>query len=168
LRIGRKRILLICGREAHYFSNDLRRAYQETLAEHHIEMDPRLVVYADFRVKGGFKAVKQLLGAGVPFDAVFSNDEMACGAIKALKEAGRKVPEDISVVGFDGLPIGEAASPALTTVVVDRAKVGRLAVRRLLRLERETGEDEKFERISIFPSLLVRESCGGRREKARE
>lgn len=107
LRIGRKRILLICGEEGHYFSNDLLRAYRETLADHHMEIDPRLVVYADFHVKGGFKATQQVLEAAVPFDAIFSNDEMACGAIKALKQASRKVPEDVSVVGFDGLPIGE-------------------------------------------------------------
>lgn len=168
LAIGRKRILLICGKEGHYFSNDLLRAYHETLGEHHIEVDPRLVINADFHVKGGFKATKQVLEAGVPFDAVFSNDEMACGAIKALKQAGRKVPEDVSVVGFDGLPIGEVVSPALTTVVVDREKMGRLAVKRLLHFERETGEDEKFEKISIFPTLLVRESCGGRPEQATE
>jgi LacI family transcriptional regulator len=168
LRIGRKRILLICGEEGHYFSNDLLRAYWETLAEHHMEIDPRLVVYADFHVKGGFKATQQVLEAGVPFDAIFSNDEMACGAIKALKQASRKVPEDVSVVGFDGLPIGEVVSPTLTTVAVDREKMGKLAVKRLLQFERETGEEEKFEKISIFPSLLVRESCGGRPEKATE
>ena len=168
LRIGRKRILLICGEEGHYFSNDLLRAYRETLADHHMEIDPRLVVYADFHVKGGFKATQQVLEAAVPFDAIFSNDEMACGAIKALKQASRKVPEDVSVVGFDGLPIGEVVSPTLTTVAVDRAKMGKLAVKRLLQFERETGEDEKFEKISIFPSLLVRESCGGRAEKATE
>jgi len=168
LRIGRKRVLLICGEEGHYFSNDLLRAYRETLADHHTEIDPQLVVYADFHVKGGFEATQQVLEAGVPFDAVFSNDEMACGAIKALKQASRKVPEEVSVVGFDGLPMGEVVNPALTTVVVDRAKMGKLAVKRLLQFERETGEDEKFEKISIFPSLLVRESCGGRPEEALE
>jgi len=167
LGIGRKRILLICGKEGHYFSNDLLRAYRETLAEHQIEIDPRLVVYADFH-KEGFKATEQVLKAGVQFDAIFSNDEMACGAIKALKQAGRKVPEDVSVVGFDGLPVGEMVSPTLTTVAVDRQKMGRLAVKRLLHFERETGEDEKFEKISIFPRLIVRESCGGRPEKATE
>lgn len=168
LRIGRKRILLICGEEGHYFSNDLLKAYRETLAEHDMETDPRLVVYADFHVKGGFEATQQVLEAGVPFDAIFSNDEMACGAINALKQAGRKVPEDVSVVGFDGLPIGEIVSPTLTTVVVDREKMGTLAVKRLLQFERETGEDEKFEKISLFPSLLVRESCGGRPKKNTE
>jgi DNA-binding LacI/PurR family transcriptional regulator len=160
LKLGRKRILLICGKAGHYFSNDLLTAYRESLAEHNLEFDPHLVINADFHINGGLKAVKGALDAGLRFDAIFSNDEMACGAIKALELAGLKVPRDVSVVGFDGLPIGEIVNPALTTVVVDREKMGRLAVRRLLSLDGETGDDEKFEKVSIFPRLLVRESCG--------
>jgi len=161
LKLGRKRILLISGRAGHYFSNDLLRAYQETLAQHNLELDPRLIINGNFHSKDSFRAVKAALEAGLRFDGVFSNDEMACGAIKALKLAGLKVPADVSVVGFDGLPIGEIVSPTLTTVVVDREKMSRLAVKRLLALNQEIGDDEKFEKISIFPKLLVRESCGG-------
>ncbi len=164
LKLGRRRILLIAGREDHYFSRDLSRAYMETLARQKIEIDSRLIVHADFHVTGGFEAVKRVMDAGIPFDAVFSNDEMACGAINALRQAGRRVPEEVAVVGFDGLPIGEVVSPGLTTVVVDREKMGRLAVRRLLEIEEETAADEKFEKISLFPKLLIRGSCGGRNE----
>ena len=160
LKLGRKRILLILGREGHYFSNDLLWAYREALALHNLKLDPRLIINGDFHVKGGFKAAKSVLEAGISFDAVFSNDEMACGAIKALKAAGLKIPTDVSVVGFDGLPIGEIISPALTTVVVDREKMGRLAVKRLLALDQEMGDEEKFEKVIIFPKLLIRESCG--------
>jgi len=160
LKLGRKRILLIFGKEGHYFSNDLLRAYKEAMAQHHVELDSRLLVPGDFHVKSGFKAVKAVLEAGISFDGVFSNDEMACGAIKALKQFKLRVPKDVSVVGFDGLPIGEVISPALTTVVVDREKMGRLAVKRLLALEQKTSDDEKVEKICIFPELLIRESCG--------
>jgi DNA-binding LacI/PurR family transcriptional regulator len=160
LTLGRKRILLISGRGGHYFSNDLLRAYKDTLESRRIEVDPRLILNGDFHVKSGFKVTKAALEAGVKFDAIFSNDEMACGAIKALKLAGLRVPQDVSVVGFDGLPMGEVISPALTTVAVDRDKLGRLAVRRLLAHDQASGDDEKFEKICIFPQLLVRESCG--------
>jgi len=166
LNLGRKRILLIIGREGHYFSNDLLRAYKEAMAENNLKLDPRLIVNGDFHVEGGFQAAKNVLERGIGFDGVFSNDEMACGAIKALKLFKVSIPQDVSVVGFDGLPIGKVISPALTTVVVDREKMGRLAVRRLLALEQETGEDENLEQISIFPKLLVRESCGGTRTAA--
>jgi LacI family transcriptional regulator len=132
------------------------------MAQHHLEIDSRLLVSGDFHVNGGFKAAKAVIEAGIDFDGVFSNDEMACGAVKALKLGKRRIPQDVSVVGFDGLPIGEVISPALTTVVVDREKMGRLAVQRLLALERETGDDERWEKIIIFPKLLVRESCGAK------
>ena len=160
LKLGRKKILLIFGRKGHYFSNDLLHAYKEAMAQHEMELDSRLLVAGDFHVKSGFKAAKAVLEAGISFDGVFSNDEMACGAIKALKQFKLRIPQDVSVVGFDGLPMGEVISPALTTVVVDREKMGRLAVRRLLALEQETSDDEKVEKISIFPELLIRESCG--------
>jgi len=159
-KMGRRQVLLLSGRQGHYFSDDLLRAYQEGLAEHNIEFNPSLVVSADFHVTGGYIAVRQVLQSGIRFDAVFSNDEMACGAIKALKEAGIGVPADVAVIGFDGLEIGEVISPALTTVMVDRENMGRLAVKRLLTMEQETGDDEKFERISLFPKLLIRASCG--------
>jgi len=162
LKLGRKRVLLIGGRKGHYFSNDLLRAYEETLREHSLGIDPRLITDADFHVTGGYEAAKRAREDGVTFDAIFSNDEMACGAIKALKQAGIKVPTDVSVVGFDGLPIGEVVSPALTTIVVDREKMGRLAVKRLLALEQEMGTEERYEKVGLFPKLLIRESCGAR------
>ena len=81
LTLGRKRILLICGRKGHYFSNDLLRAYRETLELHNMELDPRLIVNGDFHVKSSFNATKAVLEAPIEFDGVFSNDEMACGAI---------------------------------------------------------------------------------------
>lgn len=166
LNLGRKRILLILGREGHYFSNDLLQAYKEIMAQHNFELDSRLIVKGDFHVESGFEATKNVLEGGIGFDGVFSNDEMACGAIKALKLCNLRIPQDVSVVGFDGLPIGTVISPALTTVVVDREKMGRLAVRRLLALEQGTGDEENLEKISIFPKLLVRESCGGKRPAA--
>jgi LacI family transcriptional regulator len=166
--LGRKRILLISGRKGHYFSNDLLRAYKESMAENNHELDPRLIVNGDFHVESGFEVTKKVLERGIDFDGVFSNDEMACGAIKALKLGKLRIPQDVSVVGFDGLPIGNVISPALTTVVVDREKMGRLAVRRLIALEQETGNNEDLEKISIFPKLLVRESCGATRTAAEQ
>lgn len=164
-KLGRQRILLLVGRQGHYFTNDLLRAYQEALEEHEIEMDPRLIVYADFHVKGGYGAVKRVMNMCVEFDAVFSNDEMAYGAMTALKESGLKVPLEVSVIGFDGLPIGELARPELTTIKVDRKKMGRMAVNRLLAMENEKGAEKRFEKISFFPELIVRDSCGGKKRR---
>jgi LacI family transcriptional regulator len=70
------------------------------------------------------------------------------------------VPEDVSVVGFDGLPMGEATRPALTTVALDRELMGKLAVRKLLQTEEDS--DEAFATIALPPKLIIRESCGGK------
>ena len=160
LKLGRRRVLLICGRKGHYFTNDLLRAYKATLTSWEVEIDSRLIVYSDFHVNGGYQAVRQIIDAKVPFDALFSNDEMACGAIRALREAGLNVPEDVSVVGFDGLPMSAAVTPALTTVEIDRRGMSRLGVKRLLAMEDESWEEEKYEKITIFPKLVIRDSCG--------
>jgi LacI family transcriptional regulator len=159
LNLGRQRILLITGKKGHYFTDDLIRAYQETLTEHQIEIDPNLIVHGDFHVEGGFNAVTQTLQAGIKFDAIFTNDEMACGAIKALNQAKLNVPRDVAIIGFDGLPIGEMIDPSLTTVVVDRKKMGLQAVKRLLELEKATKQEDLYGKISLFPKLIIRESC---------
>lgn len=158
LNFGRRRIVLLGGRESHYFTNDLLRAYQETLAEYDMEFDPRLVLYGDFHTDGGYEAITAVLADGLDFDAIFSNDEMACGAIRALHEAGRSVPGDVSVVGFDDLPAGRMVTPRLTTVAVDREKMGQLAVHRLLSLDEESASVAPHEKVSLFPKLIVRES----------
>jgi len=160
LKLGRRRILLLCGREGHYFTEDLKRGYAEALAAGGVAACPELTAYADFHVQGGYRAVRQVLAAGAKFDAIFSNDEMACGAMKALAEAGVRVPADVSVVGFDGLPMGQAVSPSLTTVEVDRAELGRLAVERFLAFADGPLAEPPCEKISIFPRLVVRSSCG--------
>jgi LacI family transcriptional regulator len=84
---------------------------------------------------------------------------MACGAIKALNQAKLNVPRDVAIIGFDGLPIGEMVDPSLTTVVVDRKKMGQQAVKRLLELEKATKQEDLYGKISLFPKLILRESC---------
>ncbi|MFA5865784.1 MAG: LacI family DNA-binding transcriptional regulator [Phycisphaerae bacterium] len=166
LDLGRKRVLFIGGKKEHYFSRDLFRAYEECLTEYKIPLDPTLIRYGDFHVDSGTRVIQCALEEGLRFDAIFSNDEMACGAIKALIRAGIKIPDEVAVVGFDGLPLGQAITPALTTVMVDRENMAKQAVRRLLTLEQETGPETRFEKISLFPTLLIRESCGAKPERS--
>jgi len=157
LGLGRRRIVLLTGRSGHYFTNDLLRAYEQTLAEYAIDIDPRLILQGDFHTESGHRAIAEAMSRGLDFDAIFSNDEMACGAIRALHEAGRSVPQEVSIVGFDDLPAGQMITPRLTTVAVDRKKMGQLAVRRLLELDGVSG-DATHEKTALFPTLGVRES----------
>jgi DNA-binding LacI/PurR family transcriptional regulator len=165
LRLKRERILLLAGRQGHYFANDLLAGYRQVMAESNVALDPRLLVHTDApHRRDGYRGIKRALGEGLAFDAVLANDEMACGALTALHEAGRRVPDDVAVVGFDGLPLGEDVRPALTTVRIDRQRMGRLAVARLLAVDEAAPGDAATacEKIAIFPELVIRESCGAR------
>ena len=101
-----------------------------------------LVVDGDFTTEGGARAMTELLDARPDVDAVFvSNDLMASGALRVLRERGVRVPEDVAVVGFDDMaPVAEATEPPLTTVRQDVEGMGRLMVRLLMeRLNSGTG-----------------------------
>ncbi|MGT2424821.1 LacI family DNA-binding transcriptional regulator [Amnibacterium kyonggiense] len=119
-----------------------------------------LVLHGDFEVESGHRLTSDLLRAGVPFTALVAhNDSMAVGAIRALHEAGRRVPEDVSVVGFDDMEIARVVTPALTTVRKDMVEVGRRSGRILLSLL--TGGDPADQRSVVLPTeLVVRGSTG--------
>ncbi len=86
----------------------------------------------NFHIDSGYRAAVDLLKAKTPIDAVFSNDEMGVGAMRAVKEANLRIPEDISIFGFDNLAISEQVEPALSTVKVNYDLMGRIAVRKII------------------------------------
>ena len=107
----------------------------------------------------GFEATQKLLDSGEAFDAIFAaSDLIAIGAIRCLNKAGLRVPEDVSVVGFDDIHAARYLSPALTTVRQDTSAAGDLLVETLLGMI--DGNSSTAELLP--PSLIVRGSCGGR------
>jgi len=161
IKLGRKKILLVLGSEGHYFSSQLHEGYKMALQDNGLEYDADMVLFGNYNTEGGHRAVASALTMEKQFDAVFSNDQMACGAIKAIRSAGYKIPSDIAVMGFDGLSIGENVRPALSTMQTNTVDMGRVAVKRLLELRGVENASERFTSTSIFPTLLIRESCGG-------
>jgi DNA-binding LacI/PurR family transcriptional regulator len=160
LRLGRRRIAFVGNASAHcpeYL--DRYRGYCSALQEAGIEPDPELHVDAvDSTEHVGHVSTQQLLARGVDFDAVFAaSDLLAIGAMHALSDAGRPVPEKVSVVGFDDIPMATFASPALTTVQQDTKLAGEVLVDTLLRLIR--GESANSAMLSA--QIVVRKSCGG-------
>lgn len=114
-----------------------RRAegYRMALMDAGLPVSYELYESANLSTDGGYEACKRLLARGTPFSAIFcANDEMAIGAMKALREAGLRVPEDVSLVGFDDIDLVEHLAPALTTVRVDKEVLGSIALKRLLSL----------------------------------
>ncbi|WP_376794093.1 LacI family DNA-binding transcriptional regulator [Thermogemmatispora sp.] len=114
-----------------------RRAqgYCLALLEAGLPVLPELYEDGGLSMDGGYLACKRLLERNVAFSALFcANDEMAVGAMKALREAGLRLPEDVSLVGFDDIDMVEHLTPALTTVRVNKEALGVVALRRLLSL----------------------------------
>jgi DNA-binding LacI/PurR family transcriptional regulator len=154
----RRRIVFLRGPEGHEDSVWRERGYREALEAHKIIYDPRLIGSGEFDEEGGFSAIQQMLVDKIKFDAIFAgDDDSAIGAIRALRMAGRRVPQDVAVVGFDDIPFARYLSPALTTVRAPIEQVGREAVRQLVRqLNGEPANPLTLMRTE----LVIRESCG--------
>ena len=125
---GHRHIAHIAGLMRIPDARDRLAGYREALAEHGIKYDEALVAEGGFVEEGGYRAMQQLLAREISFTAVFAgNDQSAAGALKALREAGLNVPDDVSLVGFDDLFIAHYLYPALTTVRQPFAEMGQAA-----------------------------------------
>lgn len=155
---GRRRIVYLQGPEGHEDSVWRERGYREALEAHPIPFDEDLIASGGFDDEEAFAAIQQLLLDGLDFDAVFAgDDDAAIGVMRALKLAGRVIPDDVAVVGFDDVPFARYLSPALTTVRAPIEQVGREAVHQLVRLM----NGEPAETLTLMRTeLVIRESCG--------
>ncbi|MEV1289928.1 LacI family DNA-binding transcriptional regulator [Micromonospora sp. NPDC049679] len=171
LDLGHRRIAHICGDGADELAFtthlDRRRGYLEALRDAGVTPDPRLDAEAEFTISGGGRAMIELLRRGTPPTAVFAaSDEMAMGAMGALRQAGLRVPQDISVIGIDDHDL--AGVVGLSTVAQPAAEQGRLAALTLLRpLGHADRDDGGADSVILPTSLVVRESTGPPRESER-
>jgi len=162
LRLGHRAIAHITGPGSLRVARDRRRGYTRALREAGAPENETRVAAGDFTAEGGRSAVAVLLQRGVQFSAVVAaNDLMAIGAMEALQAAGRRVPADVAVVGFDDITFASLVSPALSTVAQPKYRMGQLAMERLLELM--AGASPAGRRTVLEPRLIVRESCGGQR-----
>jgi len=156
VRMGRERIVFLGGTAA-LESRQRYEGYKAALEERGLPFDPALVLPAHFFPESAMEAVDVLLEQGVAFDGlVAASDMIAIGAMRALASAGLRVPEDVSVIGYDDVLVAGYASPALTTIRQDVVKAGRLVVSKLMRLL----DGEKVQSSRLPTDLIVRESCG--------
>jgi DNA-binding LacI/PurR family transcriptional regulator len=159
LELGRRRIAFLGHADEHYpeFA-DRYRGLTEAMGAVGLTADPALQVPALSSEGDGRAAIRALLDRGAEFDAVFAaSDLIAIGAMRALAEAGRTVPGDVAVVGFDDIPAASLTSPPLTTVQQDLIAAGELLVETLA----EQIEDRAQDNRSLPPRLIVRASTTG-------
>ncbi|PTT90864.1 transcriptional regulator, partial [Pelomonas sp. HMWF004] len=152
---GHRRIAFIAGDLVHDDAVDRQNGYIDALTGAGISFDPSLVVQGDFTEAGGLLAVSRLLERDAHFTALFaSNDQMAIGACLGLHRRNVRVPDDVSMVGFDDLTMARYAMPPLTTVRQSVYEMGCEAAKAMLALLR--GDTARVELPQ--PELVVRES----------
>jgi LacI family transcriptional regulator len=162
VRLGYQRIGTIAGPQNQGAAQDRLKGYCRGLSQHGRAFDPALVVEGEYSEEAGHAAMRVLLERGV--DAVFAaSDMIAFGALRAARECGLRVPEDVAVVGFDDIPAAAAAQPPLTTVRQPIRDLGAHATRALIGLLEGTLERPYQESLSAH--LIVRESCGAARRQ---
>lgn len=154
---GRKHIAFING-EPHTAPAEARyEGYLRGLTENHLGYDAKLTTHADFTMAGGYTAVDALLAQSARLDAVFcADDVIAVGALRRLRELGKRVPDDIAVVGMDDIDLGKVSSPTLTTVSLLAGERGRVAAELLF--ERLGNPDLEPRKVTVMPKLIIRES----------
>jgi DNA-binding LacI/PurR family transcriptional regulator len=155
---GHRRPAHISGPLDHQSAIDKHEGFRAALADAGIPYDPTLVVESDYSQEGGYAAALQLLDGDPPDAIVAANDQMAFGAIEALRERGLDAPRDVAVVGYDDIGLARVMQPQLTSVRADLVEVGRLAAERLLELVR--GERPSAVQRELPTHVVIRSSCG--------
>ena len=155
LALGHRRIAFISGDMGHPDANERHRGYRAALEAAGIVYEPALVVPGLYHEESGLQAVERLLASGESFTAIFAaNDQMAIGASLALQRRRLRVPDDVSLVGFDDLLAARYANPPLSTVHHPAYEMGRLAASAMLQLLR----GEKPDAAVPPPRVIARES----------
>jgi LacI family transcriptional regulator, galactose operon repressor len=157
LDLGHRRIAAITGPPGWVASDERRRGYRSALADAGIPFDPGLELEADFDFEPGMQAAAVLLDHEVPPTAIFAfSDMIAIGAMRAARARGVRIPDELSLVGFDDSAYATVVDPALTTVRQPLAEMGATAVDLLLRLMRKEPIDTLH--LEPFTRLVVRET----------
>jgi len=161
IRLGHKRIGTITGPLDMTPGQDRLDGFRNVMNAHRLPVTEGLVAEGDFTEAGGRAAMVRLLREA-PTAVFAASDSMAIGAIKAIRAADLRVPEDISVIGFDDVPSAVTIEPELTTVRQPIERAGQLAVEILVNLIEEEADNGTTQRIVLPTELVVRESCGSR------
>jgi LacI family transcriptional regulator len=162
ISLGHTRIGFITGSMDLGCAGDRLDGYRSALRTYHIPETAELIREGDFFQPSGYAGAETLLDLSIPPTAIFaSNDVMVMGVMDAVRNRGLRIPDDISVVGFDNIPQASMIRPALTTVSQPLEKMGRVATQMLLDLLQHP--DKEAGRIELPTQLVERDSCSSPR-----
>ncbi|MCH2456607.1 MAG: substrate-binding domain-containing protein [Henriciella sp.] len=154
--LGHQRIAHIHGPRSFRSAHERLNGFTRGLAEFGIDLSPELTIEAGYTFDSGVRAADNLLSRPDRPTAIFTgNDEMAIGVYTSARNAGLRVPEDLSIVGFDDTPMAARIAPALTTVRLPIREMGQEAAKAVLRLVSEAGNKSNK---SFQPEIIVRQS----------
>lgn len=158
IKIGHRRIAHITGPLKTRSALNRLKGYKLALKKYEIEYGDELVGEGDFRIKGGYQAMKKFLKLSKPPTAIFAgNDLLALGAMQVIQKKNFHIPEDFSVVGFNDIKLASFVYPPLTTIRQPMLEMGALAVKTLLRIIEEGEFNQR--KIVLKSKLIIRESC---------
>lgn len=156
LASGHRRIAYLGAVPGLVTSTQRLRGFRRAHMAHGIDHHPELVIKGDHSRSFGYQGTKELIMRGAEFTAILAaTDVIAAGVLRALREAGRRVPEDVAVAGYDDIPLAADLYPALTTVHVPQEELGRAAIRLALGRDRHTGAQH----VMLGTHVVVRDSA---------
>jgi LacI family transcriptional regulator len=160
IRLGHRRIATISGPLNMYGAQDRLAGYRQALEAHRMPVEDTLIFEGDYTEGSGSAGARRLLSAS-PTAIFAASDSMAIGALKAIRAAGLRTPQDVALIGFDDAPMSTAVEPALTTIRQPMERMGSMAAEVLLdMLENPLDERAPAHRIILPTKLVVRDSCG--------
>jgi DNA-binding LacI/PurR family transcriptional regulator len=158
LELGHRQIGMLTGPAGNSAARSRAQGYEQALREFGLTPDPGLVIEGDWTFGSGFRGAITLLERCPTLSAVFcQNDRMAIAALQAFQQNGRRVPDDISLIGFDDIPDAAYTNPALTTMRQSTDEIGRVAVE--LMFDKIQKPNAPLQRIQVKATLVERASC---------
>jgi DNA-binding LacI/PurR family transcriptional regulator len=159
LALGHTKIALIGGPAPHSTARERQEGYELAMRGARKAVRPEWMQYGDFREQGGYDSMRALLALPHPPTAVFvANNLMTLGALRALHEAGKRIPDDVALVGFDDMPWATSLNPPLTAVAQPAHELGATAAELLL--ARIADPQRPVRHVVLDTELVVRASCG--------
>ncbi len=157
IKNGHKDIAILTGRKEFKSTEKRKEGFINALIKNKVQINGEYIISGNYSLDGGYKAMTELINLEKPPTAVFcSNDDMAIGAIKAITDAGLKIPQDISIIGFDDINFSEYTSPSLTTIKRKIERISEIGGEKILDMIDGKNIDE--EKIFVETDFIIRDS----------